>query len=337
MDAVRKVFVSHASKNHALADDIRRRLEDMGIPCWIAPRDIPPGSSYGNEIVSSIESCLAVIVVLTEEANASRAVANELELAFRNQRVIIPVRLKPVAPASSLAFFVNNTQWVDAFHSPLKDRVPELARLLEAIRTGSAPPAPAPEKKSFMAKVERQIEGMIRYKFLTALAAFSLLALMGGAAAVLSSQSVSLLRAEQATIAADPTTFGLVNLTWADEPAAGSKRLSLRATVYVNLTDPVARRMTWKAFAKVADMGLQEIDAKPLDAMRSAGAHMMTFEIAGGHAASAVVFCMMADHPTLGTRHTARWDFSVAPSAQGHDIARSGPPRLSPTSPGDCS
>ncbi len=338
MDAVHKVFISHASKNHALADDIRRRLEELELPCWIAPRDIPPGSSYGSEIVSAIESCLAVVVVLTDEANASRAVANELELAFRNQRVIIPVRLKPVQPASSLAFFVNNTQWVDAFHTPLKDRVPELARLLEAIRAGSAPPSPAPEKKTFVAKLERQIEGLIRYKLLTAIVAVSFLAVLGIASALMSGKSVSMLEAEQAKIAQDPASFGLVNLALADELVAGSNRLSLRATVYVNLADPVASGVKWKAYAKSSNSDTQIIDVKALESIRAAGAQMINFEVSGLSPAGTVVFCMIGKHPTLGSLHTAKWSFSIEPSAGAAPvISRASPPQLSPATPGDCS
>jgi hypothetical protein len=74
-----KVFVSHASRNFRAADDLRARLEELGIPCWIAPRDIPAGSSYGEEITAAIQSAVAVVLILTEEADASRGVASELE------------------------------------------------------------------------------------------------------------------------------------------------------------------------------------------------------------------------------------------------------------------
>ena len=91
-----KVFISHASKNFKLADEIRARLEFLGIDCWIAPRDIPPGASYGEEITKALKECVAVVFVLTEQANASKAVANELEMAFRFQRLIVPVRIQPI-------------------------------------------------------------------------------------------------------------------------------------------------------------------------------------------------------------------------------------------------
>lgn len=186
-----KVFISHASRNFRAADDLRARLEELDIPCWIAPRDIPAGSSYGEEITGAIQTAVAVILILTEEANASRGVASELELAFRFQRVIIPVRLRPVEPSSGLAFYVNNTQWVDACYTPLKQRVQEIARILNAVAAGSKPPLPAPEQWTLLGAAERRIEGLIRYKFLTLTLGFAVLAGAGVAGVLLSGKTLS--------------------------------------------------------------------------------------------------------------------------------------------------
>lgn len=329
-----KVFVSHASKNFPVANDIRRRLEEQGIGCWIAPRDIPPGASYGSEIVTAIESSVAVVLVMTDEANASRAVANELELAFRNQRVIIPVRLKPVQPSSSLAFFINNTQWVDAFHTPLKERVGEIAKLVQAVRGGRPPPAPTPESKTFVGAVERQIEGLIRYKFLTAVTALAILASIGVTAALMSGKTMSILQDEQAKIDGDPATFGLVNLAAVSEVAPGSRAIPLRATVYMNLKDPRAAEVVWRAFGRKQGLPENEIDVGTLGAAQAPGAQSLSFEIAAE--SNVVVFCMTARHPSIGSRYTARWDFSIESTAGGINVMRAGSPKLSVASPGDC-
>jgi hypothetical protein len=331
----KNVFISHASKNFALADDIRRRLEARGLTCWIAPRDIPPGASYGDEIVSAIQSCVAIVVVITEEANASRAVANELELAFRNQRVIIPVRLKPVEPASSLAFFVNNTQWVDAFHTPLKDRVIEIARLIDAVRAGTRLSAPAPEKKTALASIERQIEGLIRYKFIAAVVAIAVLTLAGAVAASMSGRAVSMMQAEQAKVDSDPAIFGLVTLTTASEALPVGTLLPLRATVYLNLKEPAGSEMAWNAYSKGGDASPSRgIDVSPLNGMQAPGAQFFSFEVEKG--TRVVTFCMTARHPTVGTNYTARWDFSIEALHSAVNISRSGASIYQPPSSGGC-
>jgi len=45
------VFISHSSVDKNAADAICHALEQSGVKCWIAPRDIQPGANYGGEII----------------------------------------------------------------------------------------------------------------------------------------------------------------------------------------------------------------------------------------------------------------------------------------------
>ena len=47
------VFVSYSQKDKATADAAVARLEQDGSRCWIAPRDILPGTSWGEAIVDA--------------------------------------------------------------------------------------------------------------------------------------------------------------------------------------------------------------------------------------------------------------------------------------------
>jgi hypothetical protein len=53
------VFISHSSVNKKAADAICHALEQNGVKCWIAPRDIPPGANYGGEIIKGIKNWAA--------------------------------------------------------------------------------------------------------------------------------------------------------------------------------------------------------------------------------------------------------------------------------------
>ena len=168
----KSVFISHASKDFKVASEICRLLEEHGVACWIAPRDIPPSGSYGAEISRAIDNCSVTLLLFTNHANASRAVANELELSFSKQKVIVPIRLKEVKPSSILEFFISNAQWVDAFHTPLKKRIEEIIHIVQAVEQNKAIPTPIPEQKTWMGDCERLLEQAFRYKMLTAVAAF---------------------------------------------------------------------------------------------------------------------------------------------------------------------
>lgn len=127
------VFISHASADAAAAQALVQRLERRGLKAWIAPRDIQPAGNYPDEIVRGIDTAAAIVVVLTEAANASKFVAREVEMADRKNLPVIPYRLRAVEPGPALALFLNNKQWIDAF--ALDD-----ASAIEAVAAAAAGP-----------------------------------------------------------------------------------------------------------------------------------------------------------------------------------------------------
>lgn len=128
------VFVSYASPDLEPAERVRDDLEADGIPCWMAPRDVPAGGDYAEAITSAIEGCRAVLLLLSPAANASDHIEREAHLAVSQKRPILPVRLEDVKPDGALGYLLANAQWVDAFPrvEPSLGRVrTEVRRLLQ--------------------------------------------------------------------------------------------------------------------------------------------------------------------------------------------------------------
>ena len=59
------VFISHSNQDKTAARAICARLEQAGIRCWIAPRDVRPGRNSGNEIIRALNNAKVMIVVLS--------------------------------------------------------------------------------------------------------------------------------------------------------------------------------------------------------------------------------------------------------------------------------
>jgi hypothetical protein len=109
----RDVFLSHSTKDAAVAEEICHRLERDGISVWIAPRDVRPGRKYGEEILDAIEATRATILVLSDDSNASVHVEHEVERAVSKRKSVFPVRVANVSPARALELFVASSQWID--------------------------------------------------------------------------------------------------------------------------------------------------------------------------------------------------------------------------------
>ena len=110
------VFISHSSVDKKAADAICHALEQSGVKCWIAPRDIKAGANYGGEIIRGIQGCSVFLLVFSREANASTAVAKEVERAVLGyKKTVIPFRIEDVAMSADLEFFLTDVHWLDAF------------------------------------------------------------------------------------------------------------------------------------------------------------------------------------------------------------------------------
>ena len=110
----RHVFISYSSENRMAADVLCRALEDAGLKCWTAPRDVAPGSEYAAQLVSAIASARLFVLLLSSAANRSPHVRREVERAVSLDVPILNVRIEDVVPSESLEYFLASTQWLDA-------------------------------------------------------------------------------------------------------------------------------------------------------------------------------------------------------------------------------
>src|SRR6516162_1641367 len=118
-----EVFISYSSKDQLTADTACAVLEQNGIRCWVAPRDVLPGMSWGGSIIDAINSDRVMVLVFSDHANKSPQVEREIERAVNRSIPIIPMRIENVLPTKSLEYFISTPHWLDAFTPPLnRDR-----------------------------------------------------------------------------------------------------------------------------------------------------------------------------------------------------------------------
>ena len=115
-----KVFISHSSKDKAIADQICQHLESDGIKCWMAPRDLKAGSDWTEGIIQGIDSCRLFVLVFSASANSSEHVRREVATAFSLGLAVIPFRAENVNPSGSLGYYLGTVHWLDAIAPPLQ-------------------------------------------------------------------------------------------------------------------------------------------------------------------------------------------------------------------------
>jgi TolB-like protein/lipoprotein NlpI len=88
-------------------------LEAAAFLCWIAPRNVIPGTLYAEGIVRALDESTVVVLILSEQAVASAHVGKELERATSKRHPIIALRTdaSPLTPA--FEYFLNESQWIE--------------------------------------------------------------------------------------------------------------------------------------------------------------------------------------------------------------------------------
>ena len=144
-----RVFVSYASAELVRVRGLVATLERAGVSAWIDRAGIPGGANYGPEIVAAIRNSRAVLLCCSVAAFASRNVRQEVALAWKLERPVLPLLLQPAAVPDDLAYWLEAAQWIEVLDRAEDDWLPEVLRALRRLDiAGAATPFPAAPARS---------------------------------------------------------------------------------------------------------------------------------------------------------------------------------------------
>lgn len=148
------VFISYAAEDRQIADTVCRALEEGGVACWYAPRDVPLSVNYEEAIVEAVGVCRLVVLILSSHANNSPHVQCEIQLACAEKppKPILPVRVESLTLNKVLRYYLSSAQWLDASTPPVESHLPRLvgqlrARLSQAGAVGAGSPGRGAEAR----------------------------------------------------------------------------------------------------------------------------------------------------------------------------------------------
>jgi hypothetical protein len=108
------VFISHSNLDQAWAQGICAALEDCGLRCWIAPRDMTAGADWPAQIVEAISGAALMVLILSEPANRSPQVLREVDRAVSRGVNVLALRVGQFALSKNLEYFISMCHWLDA-------------------------------------------------------------------------------------------------------------------------------------------------------------------------------------------------------------------------------
>ena len=127
------VFISYSTVDLSDAKFVCGFLEDAGIPCWIAPRDIVPGMNWIKTLTDAISSSRVLVLLTSDHAIKSREVMAEIKLASQEGIPMIPYRIKDVPLSKPFEYLLGLTQRLDAWNPPPEIHAPQLITAVNSL------------------------------------------------------------------------------------------------------------------------------------------------------------------------------------------------------------
>jgi cell division septation protein DedD len=122
----RDVFISHSAQDKKVAETICAALEQAGIRCWVAPRDVRPGRSFPGEITRAIQQSKVMLLVFSKHSNSSEQVLREIQLAVDCHVPIVRLRIEDITLSDDLRYYLSTPQYLDALTTPLSKHIPRV-------------------------------------------------------------------------------------------------------------------------------------------------------------------------------------------------------------------
>jgi formylglycine-generating enzyme required for sulfatase activity len=147
------VFISHASEDKAVADQVCAALENAGVRCWIAPRDINAGANWAKSILDAILTTKLMVLIYSKHTAKSPHVRREIERAVHRDIPIAPLRVENVMPEGDMEYFLSSSHWSDLFPGPIEQQIEKVPAKVCAL-LGIEPKAARRSKERPAEKVE---------------------------------------------------------------------------------------------------------------------------------------------------------------------------------------
>ena len=112
---MKQIFVSYASADKAIAYELVEYLENSGISCFIAPRDIDGGKAYAKALMEAIDGCNLVVLVASSAILPSEHVLNEVEAVINKKKEMLPILIEDFEMSDEYKYYLGRKQWITAY------------------------------------------------------------------------------------------------------------------------------------------------------------------------------------------------------------------------------
>ena len=128
---MKKIFISHSSKDEMLASEVLSFLESEGNICWISSRDIDLSADWAGQITEALENeTELVLLLLSQDANESPQVEKEVNIADDLKLKIVVIQTDKLTMSKALRYHLSIQQVYICKEDSEDAKVDEILHLL---------------------------------------------------------------------------------------------------------------------------------------------------------------------------------------------------------------
>lgn len=127
------VFISYKAEEKDYAEALKLLLNEYGIKTWMAPGDIPTGVEYAVAIKRAITDCSCVLLILSNQSQASRHVRSEVRIAFDAGKNIISAHIDSSNLTDAFDYYLGNDHITPLTTSDKND--PNVKKIIDDIKS----------------------------------------------------------------------------------------------------------------------------------------------------------------------------------------------------------
>src|SRR5687767_4544246 len=130
MKRLDEVFISYSQRDDDVARAIYTALEANGVHCWYAAHSVGLSDDFNEDIMRGIKRTRLMVVVVSEEAQRSDYVKNEVQQAINLKKAILPFCLTP-ALSGFMSLHLGRRQCLNAAQGTLDGHINTLVTVVQ--------------------------------------------------------------------------------------------------------------------------------------------------------------------------------------------------------------
>lgn len=128
------IFLSYCRADQDIAAEFVKLASAQGLRVWY-DRFISGGQDWRDSIVEALTNSNCLLILFSEESNASKQLIKELAVADRFGKLVIPVLIKDVQPRGAYLYEMAFRNWINLHPNPTLRLKPLIDELLLQLGT----------------------------------------------------------------------------------------------------------------------------------------------------------------------------------------------------------